>query len=101
MAARDVLACATTSGAAAIGSADSATIMPGARADLIIINTRSARLCPLYSQDLLVYAGSGSDVDTVITDGRIIMQNRQICSFDLEEVFREVRRRKPVWLQNP
>jgi 5-methylthioadenosine/S-adenosylhomocysteine deaminase len=101
MAARDVLACATTSGAAAIGSADSATIMPGARADLVIINTRSARLCPLYSQDLLVYAGSGSDVDTVIIDGRIIMQNRQICSFDLKEVFREVRRRKPAWLQKP
>ncbi len=94
MAARDVLACATVSGAAAVGLTNNGTITPGACADLLIINTRSAHLCPLYNQDLLVYAASGSDVDTVIIDGKIVMQERQIRSFDLEEVFREVSKRK-------
>ncbi len=94
MSARDVLACATVSGAAALGVANSGTITPGANADLLIINTRSAHLSPLYNQDLLVYAASGSDVDTVIIEGRIVMQDRQIRTFDLEEVCREVSKRK-------
>ena len=97
MAARDVLACATVSGAGALGVANSGTITPGANADLLIINTRSVHLSPLYNQDLLVYAASGSDVDTVIIDGKIVMQERQIRSFDLEEVCREVSKRKLSW----
>ena len=94
MAARDVLACATSSGAVAAGVDNCGTITPGACADLIIINTRSAHLCPLYNQDLLVYAASGSNVDTVIIEGKIVMEDRQIRSFDLEEVCHEVLKRK-------
>ncbi len=94
MGARQVLACATSSGGRAIGLTDCGTITPGSSADLIIINTRAAHLCPLYSQDLLVYAASGSDVDTVIIDGEVVMRGRQILSFDLEEVLHEVNKRK-------
>lgn len=98
MAARDVLACATSSGSSAAGIPGCGTIVPGACADLIIVNTHAAHLCPFYSQDLLVYAASGSDVDTVIIDGNIIMRDRQILSFELDEVCHEVNKRKlPVW----
>lgn len=93
MGARQVLACATSSGSRAIGLTDCGTITPGSCADLIIINTQAAHLCPLYSQDLLVYAASGSDVDTVIIDGNVVMRARQILSFDLEEVLQQVNRR--------
>lgn len=94
MGARDVLACATSSGSRAVGLTDSGAITPGSCADLVILNTHAAHLCPLYNQDLLVYAASGSDVDTVIIDGNVVMRGRQILSFDLEEVCHEVNRRK-------
>lgn len=94
MAARDVLSCATVSGSRAVGVPDCGTITPGNRADLIIIDTHSAHLIPFYNQDILVYAASGSDVDTVIIDGKIVVRNRQVLFFDLEEVFHEVNKRK-------
>jgi len=93
MTAPDALACATTSGACAVGVPDCGTISPGSRADLIIIDTRSAHLVPFYSQDLLVYAASGSDVVTVIIDGEIVVRDRQILRFDLAEVSFEVLKR--------
>ena len=89
MTARDVLSCATISGAQAVGVPDCGTIYPGCCADLIIVNTRSAHLVPFYSQDILVYAASGSDVDTVIINGEVVVRDKQLLAFDLEEVYLE------------
>ena len=92
MPARSVLNCATASGAAVIGATGCGTIFPGNRADIIILDSTSVHLNPFYNQDLLVYSTTGSDVDTVIIDGKIVMRHRQIQTFDLDEVFREVRK---------
>jgi len=92
MTSSDVLCCATIAGAKAIGLQDVGVVKPGAHADLIIIDTNAAHLCPLYNKDLLVYAASGSDVESVIIDGKIVMQNRQIRSFNIEEVYGEIDR---------
>jgi 5-methylthioadenosine/S-adenosylhomocysteine deaminase len=37
----------------------------------------------------LVYAATGSDVDSVIIDGRIIMKNRRVLTLDEEKIMRE------------
>jgi len=92
MNAKDVLQCATSAGAAAIGLTDCGEIEVGKKADLILIDTATPRLSPFYNQNLLVYAASGSDVVTVIIDGKIVMHERQIRSFDLEEVYHQVGR---------
>jgi len=93
MSASTVLEKATSGGAEVIGLDNCGTLTPGAQADIILINTNAVQLSPMYNKDLLVYGTSGSDVDTVIVGGKIIMRHREILSFDLEEVYRQVRSR--------
>jgi cytosine/adenosine deaminase-related metal-dependent hydrolase len=38
-----------------------------------------------------VYAAQGTDVQTVLIDGKPVMQNRRIRSFDLDETLHQVR----------
>ncbi len=85
MDAEDVLRCATSSGAAALGLDNLGRIEPGLPADLILINTAQPHLSPFYNKDLLVYGASGNDVDTVIINGRLIMLEKEILSFDVDE----------------
>ena len=87
----DVLQCATSSGAAAIGLGGLGIIRTGAEADLILIDVSGAHLTPLYNQDLLAYSAAGSDVDSVIVNGRLIMHEQKIVSFDVDEVIEQVR----------
>lgn len=85
MTAEDVLHCGTDSGAAAIGAGDCGRLESGMAADLIIIDLDQPRLTPFYNQDLLVYGAAGSDVNSVIIDGRLVMHDRKILTFDLDE----------------
>ncbi len=85
-----VLRCSTTEGAQVIGLAEVGTVAVGAPADLILLDQRSPHLTPFYNGDLLVYAAAGSDVTTTIIDGIVVMHDRQILSFDLAEVYRQV-----------
>ena len=77
--AREVFTAATLGGATALGRSDLGRLCAGARADVVIINQRALHygaVCdPIRS---LVDCGVASDVETVIVDGRIIMQNRHI-----------------------
>jgi len=41
----------------------------------------------------MVYSARGSDVDTVIIDGRPVMENRKMLTVDEETVRNEVERR--------
>jgi 5-methylthioadenosine/S-adenosylhomocysteine deaminase len=60
-------------------------IEPAAPADMILLDLARPHLTPLYNQDLLVYAASGNDVDSVIIDGTLVMHNKQILSIDVAE----------------
>ncbi|MBE0582753.1 MAG: amidohydrolase [Desulfofustis sp.] len=84
------LRCATASGGLVLGLPAGGTVVAGAPADLILLDLNSPHLTPFYSTDLLVYAATGSDVATVIIDGAVVMRDRQILSFDLTEVYRQV-----------
>ncbi len=88
--ARQVLDCATAQGARAVGLDRVGTIGPGQQADLILIDTHHPRLVPFYSQDLLVYGAAGSDVDSVIIGGRLVMHQKKILTFDVEEAIERV-----------
>jgi len=91
MPAGEVLRCATAGGAHVLGLTGG-RIVPGSPADLVLIDTRAPHLTPFYNQDLLVYAATGSDVDTVIIDGQVVMRDRKITAFDLDQVYRQVQR---------
>ena len=69
----EVLHAATAAGGRALGI-PSGTIRTGAPADLVLVNLRAPAMTPLFSEESdLVYAATGSLVDTVICDGRILM----------------------------
>lgn len=92
MDARRVVRMATAEGARALGLADRiGTLEVGKAADLIILDLNQPHLTPMYSPySHLVYAASGADVLTTIINGRIVMENRQLCTLDPEAIMEEV-----------
>jgi 5-methylthioadenosine/S-adenosylhomocysteine deaminase len=62
------------------------------KADIILVNLDVPHLQPVHGSDLSVYAAKGSDVQTVLINGNLLMQDLRILSFDLEETLEQVRR---------
>lgn len=89
--AQAALHCATSGGAALLGLTGIGRLEAGRRADLIVVDLDRPHLTPFHHPDLLVYAASGADVDSVMVDGRLLMAGRRILSFDLEETKARVR----------
>lgn len=91
--AQDVLRMATASGAAAIGRGDLGSLKEGFKADISILDLQNPTLNPYNNLvSALVYSCNGSEVDTVIVDGRILMEGRQLKTIDEERVYYEVDR---------
>lgn len=79
---------ATINGAAALGlQAELGSLEVGKKADLIIVDLRKPHLSPMHDiVSHLVYSASGSDVDTVIVDGKILMEKGEVLTLDEEKV---------------
>jgi 5-methylthioadenosine/S-adenosylhomocysteine deaminase len=91
--ARDIFASATAVGAAAC-RVDAGTIDEGRLADLVIMDPSAPHMFNL-SDDIipaLVYCAKGSDVETVIINGRIVMRDRTITTIDEKAIIREVKK---------
>jgi 5-methylthioadenosine/S-adenosylhomocysteine deaminase len=90
MGAETVLEMATINGARALGLHEQiGSIEPGKKADLVIVNMQKPHLTPTFNPvSNLVYAAEGSDVETTIIDGKIIMANRVVKSLDEEKIIR-------------
>lgn len=89
-----VLRMATSSAAEALGLGNEiGSLEPGKKADIILIDMASPHFYPHHERfDLiatLVYNATGNDVSTVIVDGKILMEDRELISLDLEEVMHE------------
>lgn len=84
---------ATVNGARALGlEQEVGCLKPGMKADMILVNLNAPHMLPLYDLAAnLVYSAQAADVDTVIIDGRVVMEKRKITSFDEEEVLRQVK----------
>lgn len=92
MPARRALAAATKNNANILGLSKIGKIAPGFKADMILLNMNQPHLQPFYNSDFLVYSASGADVETVIINGRIILREHKLLSFDLDECMTEVRK---------
>jgi cytosine/adenosine deaminase-related metal-dependent hydrolase len=90
MNAATVLEMATIRGARAIGLEDQiGSIEVGKKADLIVVNLQKPHLTPTFNPvSSIVYAAEGSDVETTIIDGKIIMDNRIAKTVDEDKVIR-------------
>lgn len=73
---------ATINGADALGMKnDIGTIEVGKKADMILLDIKSPHLTPFrHPLSHLVYSALGSDVNTTICNGNILMENREVLS---------------------
>jgi 5-methylthioadenosine/S-adenosylhomocysteine deaminase len=83
----DAFSMATAGGARAMRQ-PIGRLAPGYRADIVLCNLRSPPLTPLNNViSQLVFAETGASVETMIVEGRVVMENRRILAFDEAEVF--------------
>ena len=86
----EALRLATVNGARAMGYADGelGVVREGALADLIVVDLQNPHLQPVNDVvSNLVYCGKASDVDTVVVDGRIVVENRCVAGVDLPALY--------------
>ena len=88
----DLLKMATIEGARVLGLDDEiGTIEVGKKADMIFINTNKTHLYP--ENDIctnLVYSANGADIDTVMIDGKVVMQNRKLLEINEKQIKKNV-----------
>ncbi|HEY9086811.1 MAG TPA: amidohydrolase [Anaerolineaceae bacterium] len=66
-------------------------LLPGKLADITLIRQDEMGCFPRYDPlATLVYSSSSRDVDTVICNGKVLLQNRKLLTIDKELVKREV-----------
>jgi len=87
----EVLKMATVDGAKALGiDRNIGSLETGKRADIVLINLTKPHLKPLHNiYASIVYSARGSDVDTVIVDGKILMEKQQVKTLDEKVVMEE------------
>lgn len=87
----DVLRWATTDGASALGFGDRiGCVEPGRKADLILLDRSHPNLSPVIDGvGIVVHSGRGSNVDTVIVDGRILIEGGRPAAFDGDGIVAE------------
>jgi 5-methylthioadenosine/S-adenosylhomocysteine deaminase len=86
-----VLEMATRDGAEVLNLGDKVgTLEKGKYADITIFDFDQPHLIPVYDvASHIVYAAKGSDVDTVIVHGKILMENRKLKTIDIEKVIKK------------
>jgi len=89
----EAFAIATKGGAVAMGRNDIGEIKPGNIADLVILDLNCPNMQPVNNPiSSLAYSTYGSEVETVMIEGKILMENRDFLTIDEERVYHEVSR---------
>lgn len=101
--ARQAINMATEQGAKCLGLEKVVgTIAAGYEADITLIDMHKPAWYPRHDRlSLLAYSAAASDVDTVIIQGKVIMENRQILTLDVERIMFENQVRGIRLVQNP
>jgi 5-methylthioadenosine/S-adenosylhomocysteine deaminase len=92
--AEKILRMATIEGAKALGLEKTVgSLEVGKKADLILVNFEKPHLTPTHNfYANLVYSANGSDVDTTIVDGEILMENRKVKTLNEPEVMKKAQK---------
>jgi 5-methylthioadenosine/S-adenosylhomocysteine deaminase len=89
--AQKVLDLATIEGARALRIQDEVgSVEVGKKADIIVLDGKMPNLNPVHGKETivsdLVYSASAANVNTTIVDGKVLMQNRQLRTMNLEQI---------------
>jgi len=89
--AETVIKMATINGAKALGIEDElGSLEVGKKADIILIDLRKPHLVPLNNPlSAICYSAQSSDVHTVIVDGKILMENYELKTIDIEKAMHD------------
>jgi 5-methylthioadenosine/S-adenosylhomocysteine deaminase len=84
----EVLSMAIVNGAKALRLGKTiGSLEVGKKADVILVDLSKPHLKPLHNTYAnIVYSAHGSDVDTVIVDGKIVMENRHVKTLDEQAI---------------
>jgi 5-methylthioadenosine/S-adenosylhomocysteine deaminase len=91
----EAIAMGTIKGAEALGLSDEiGSIEVGKKADIILIDTNSANMVPDSSTltSNIIYSANGSNVDTTICNGKILMENKKLTVLDEQEIYEKARK---------
>lgn len=82
----DALRAATFGGAKAQGRKDSGILKEGYKADLIAIDISQPNMHPVHNLiNNLVYSGSGKDIVLTMVDGKVLYDNGEYTTIDIEK----------------
>ncbi|MBQ2653665.1 MAG: amidohydrolase family protein [Methanobrevibacter sp.] len=90
----EAIAMGTIKGAEALGLDDEiGSIEVGKKADIILIDTNVANMVPDSSTltSNIIYSANGSNVDTTICNGKILMENKKLTVLDEQEIYDKAR----------
>jgi len=91
----EAIAMGTINGAKALGLEDEiGSIEVGKKADIILIDTNNANMIPDSSKisSNIIYSANGSNVDTTICNGQILMENKKLTTLDEQEIYKKARK---------
>ena len=91
----EAIAMGTIKGAEALGlDSEIGSIEVGKKADIILIDTNSANMVPDSStlSSNVIYSANGSNVDTTICNGKILMENKKLTVLDEQEIYEKARK---------
>jgi len=86
----ETLRAATFAGAKGQGRDDCGKLAVGFKADLVVMDLSKPNMHPIHDMATnLVYSASGSDVLLTMVDGRILYQNGEYLTIDIEKAIFE------------
>lgn len=88
----DLVEMATIGGARVLGiDSKVGSIEVGKSADLVLIETQSVNMQPIYDYySTIVYSSNPSNVDTVIVNGDIVVKNKKLVSGDFNKIRKDL-----------
>ena len=98
----EVLEMVTINGAKAVGLADQiGSLEPGKLADIVVVDMRKPHLYPLiHPIGAFVHNVLGSDIETVIIDGRVVVEAGEVLTQPVDVVLESAQRTaESVWKQ--
>lgn len=84
---------ATLSGAKAQGRTDCGLLKEGYKADLVVVDISGPHMYPVHDMvNNIVYSASGSDVVMTMVDGKVLYENGEYLTIDVEKTIAEAER---------
>jgi cytosine/adenosine deaminase-related metal-dependent hydrolase len=85
----EVFTAATTGSADALHRDDLGRLAEGAKADIVCIDLSGYHFGPVLDPiRMLITCGTGQDVDTILVDGKVVVDNRRVVNVDEDELRR-------------